>query len=103
MSEGPYSIGSDHWPGLAKAMEECGELVQAAAKIMASGGEDTHWDGQGSPFTRLEDEIADVRAALLFLIEVNPVLDRRQVETRTARKLALFRAWHEQYSQEPQP
>lgn len=101
MTEGPYSIGSDQWPGLAKAMEECGELIQAAAKIMASGGEDTHWDGQGSPFTRLEDEIADVRAAIAFLLQVNPVLDQRQVEARTAFKLDRFRGWHEQYSENP--
>ncbi len=44
MSAGPYSVGSDNWPGLAKAMEECGEFVQAAAKIIAMGGAE-HSDG----------------------------------------------------------
>jgi NTP pyrophosphatase (non-canonical NTP hydrolase) len=35
---GPYSIGQNHWPGLARLMEEMGELQQVLGKVMASGG-----------------------------------------------------------------
>ena len=32
---GPYSIGSDVWPGLSKLAEESGEVVQVIGKIVA--------------------------------------------------------------------
>lgn len=38
-TEGPYSIGQGHWPGLARLIEELGELQQVLGKIMACGGE----------------------------------------------------------------
>jgi NTP pyrophosphatase (non-canonical NTP hydrolase) len=99
VTAGPYSIGSDHWPGLAKAMEECGELIQAAAKLMAVGGEDDlHWDGKGTMVTRLEDEIADVSAAITFLRHRNPILDSGRIMDRTADKVARFEKWHAEHS-----
>lgn len=36
----PYGIGSDRWPGLAKLMEEMGELQEVLGKIMACEGPD---------------------------------------------------------------
>jgi NTP pyrophosphatase (non-canonical NTP hydrolase) len=99
MTAGPYSIGSDLWPGLAKAVEECGELIQAGAKLMAMGGEDAlHWDGQGTTVTRLEDEIADVIASVSFLRLHNPVLDGARIAERVAAKTALFRQWHDEHA-----
>jgi hypothetical protein len=67
---GPYGIGSDHWPGLGKALEE----------------------------------IADVRAALDFFEQANPVLTdeehttlamsgRQFIDARYQWKLALFWSW----------
>jgi hypothetical protein len=99
MTAGDYSIGSDHWPGLAKAMEECGEFVHACAKLIAMGGEDApHWDGQGTVLTRVEDEMADVLAACAFLRSRNPVLDAGRILDRTAAKVALFEKWHDEHA-----
>ena len=95
MTAGPYSIGSRHWPGLAKAAEECGEVVQVAAKIIAAGGAGSHWDGTDLT-ERLEDEIADARATMQFLVAENG-LDAQRMADRTAAKLALFRRWHAQH------
>jgi NTP pyrophosphatase (non-canonical NTP hydrolase) len=92
MTAGPYSIGSGVWPGLAKAGEEAGELVQVVGKIIAAGGADKHWDGS-SLRARLEDEAGDLLAALAFLAEASD-LDIARIGAQRATKLALFRKWH---------
>ena len=79
--------------GLAKLLEECGELSQVAAKKLAYFHTDDHPDGAGSLDNRLQDEIADVIAACLFVadkfrLNVEAISDRRD------RKLALFDQWH---------
>ncbi len=89
---GPYSIGSKHWPGLAKLIEECGEVAQVVGKIIAANGAAAHWDGSDLT-TRLEDEIADTLAALKFAIGANN-LDEYRIAERAAAKLKLFRRWH---------
>ena len=96
MSAGPYSIGSGHWPGLAKTLEECGEVVQACGKIIAANGEGCHWDGSDLR-QRLEDEIADAQAAFLFVIERND-LDAARIRDRADGKLVLFRRWHAEHA-----
>ena len=68
MTAGPYSIGSDHWPGLSKVIEECGEVIQAAGKIIAANGDGQHWDGSDLR-QRLEDEIADEKQRKVYNIE----------------------------------
>jgi non-ribosomal peptide synthetase component F len=99
MSAGDYSIGSENWPGLAKVMEECGEVIQVAGKIIAADGRAIRWNmdetaDSPSPLTeRLADEVADTHAALLFLIETNH-LDTDRINARANRKLAMFRQWH---------
>lgn len=92
MTAGPYSIGSDRWPGLAKLAEECGEVIQVIGKIIAANGESAHWDGSDLR-ERLEDEIADMRAAAAFLIEYSG-LDRDRVISRATDKQAMFEHWH---------
>lgn len=98
MSAGDYSIGSRNWPGLAKLTEEAGEVIQVAGKIIAANGETEHWDMTGTDVSmlaeRLEDELADVTAAIVFLTEHNPLLDTGRINTRANEKLALFRQWH---------
>jgi NTP pyrophosphatase (non-canonical NTP hydrolase) len=80
--------------GLAKLIEECGELVQVAGKRLAYYSTDEHPDG-GPPLPeRLEDEIADVMAAIETVMSLHG-LDRGRMLTRYADKLRLFRAWHE--------
>lgn len=79
--------------GLAKLIEECGELIQAAGKRLAYYTTDTHPDG-GPPLTkRLEEEIADVIAACNLVIKLNN-LDERAVHSRALQKLDLFLKWH---------
>lgn len=92
MSAGAYSIGSSHVPGLSKLIEECGEVQQVAGKVIGFGKLDRHWDGTDLK-DRLEEEIADVRAAALFVVETNG-LDRARIEARVAAKLQTFRDWH---------
>ena len=81
--------------GLTKLMEECGELVQIAAKKQAYTHTDIHPDGKGSLKKRLEDEIADVSAACAFVIATFE-LDDNRINERASRKLALFLKWHTQ-------
>jgi NTP pyrophosphatase (non-canonical NTP hydrolase) len=96
MTAGPYSIGSDHWPGLAKVIEECGEVIQAAAKVIAANGDGRHWDGSDLR-QRLEDELADAQAAIAFAVDMNG-LDSGRILNRAADKLAMFRRWHREHS-----
>lgn len=78
--------------GLAKLVEECGELVQVAAKKMACPDTDQHWDG-GEPLSvRIADEMGDVLAACTLVTE-KLGLDQSRIEARHAVKLARFRTW----------
>lgn len=88
----PGAIGSYVWPGALKTLEECGELAQVLGKLLAfPDGE--HPDGEGPLTTRLENEIADIRAATDYLIAVNR-LDSERIALREKDKLARFEDWH---------
>jgi NTP pyrophosphatase (non-canonical NTP hydrolase) len=89
---GPYSIGSTTWPGLSKVVEEAGELLQVAGKLVATGGERRHWDG-GDLKARLEEELADLAAAMEFFADVNG-LDAVTIQTRMVEKRKRFFEWH---------
>lgn len=78
--------------GLTKLAEECGELIQIAAKKSAFMDTDTHPDGAGSMRMRLEDEIGDVRAIAAFITE-KFFLDISRIEERRREKLKTFRQW----------
>lgn len=93
---GPYSIGSDHWPGLSKVVEEMGELGQVLGKLIALNGATEHWDGTDLR-ERLHEEIADLSAALAFFEQHNS-LNSEVISERTVRKNALFQAWHAEQS-----
>lgn len=93
MTAGPYSIGSDHWPGVSKLVEEIGELGQVLGKLMATNGDELHWDGSNLR-VRLIEELGDVYGAIWFLDEVNQ-LDHAGVMARAEQKLLTFRRWHE--------
>lgn len=92
----PFSIGSDVWPGLAKLVEEMGELTQLLMKVVAVGGELQHWEG---PLRgRLIEEFGDVVAAMGYFTEHNE--DRvpfELIEARADVKMAKFNHWHEKY------
>lgn len=88
-----YAIGSNLWPGLSKLVEECGEVLQVVGKIVATGGNTEHWDGNGSLRERLVEELADVLAAVHFVGDANQ-LSYDAIYARSTRKLALFHEWH---------
>lgn len=78
--------------GRTKLTEECGELVTVLAKIDAFGSLGEHWDGKGLLSERLSDEIADVMAACLFVIE-KECLPVGAINVRRDHKQLLFRFW----------
>ena len=82
-----------HSDGLTKLIEECGELIQIAAKKQAYLYTDEHPDGAGSMKVRLEEEAADVLAAITFIIRTQS-LNGEHIRTRAAKKLARFTMWH---------
>lgn len=89
----PFIIGTTEWPGIAKLMEECGELVQACGKLLAYP-DGPHPDG-GNTRDYLHDEIADVMAAIEFVQIANAgVLDNAWINDRRDVKLQTFRGWH---------
>lgn len=79
--------------GLAKLIEECGELQQVAGKRLAYYHTDEHPDGGLSLNERLADEIGDVIAACQLVIQLHE-LDANRVTQRHRRKLAAFQRWH---------
>lgn len=98
---GPYSIGSDHWPGLSKLNEECGEVVQITGKLMGTGGSTTHWEG--APLDgRLLDEMADVAAAIDFVLAYNG-LDVVLFHEIRMTKYQRFKQWHDEGDPPPDP
>lgn len=92
MSAGPFSIGSNVWPGISKMIEESAEVLQVTGKLMGTGGAVDHWDGSNLR-ERLQEEIADAQAAQQFVIETNG-LDHSAITNRFREKLELFRRWH---------
>lgn len=80
--------------GLAKLLEELGELSQVAAKKLAYfNPSSTHPDGAGDLNERMEAEMADVSAACAFVVQQFN-LDGERIANRAAVKLHLFQRWH---------
>lgn len=90
-----FNYGSRKWAGLAKIVEETGELNQVIGKLMANNGEDIHFSGDNLR-EKLEEELSDALAAILFAIMHNSDLDIEQVGKRTGKKIARFMDWHKQ-------
>lgn len=78
--------------GLTKLMEECGELIQICAKKAAFMAVDDHPDDKGSMKIRLENEIADVKAAMTFVM-MKFKLDDNRIERRHLEKATAFVKW----------
>lgn len=79
--------------GLAKLIEECGELQQVCGKKLAYFTTNEHPDG-GAPLDhRLRDEMADVMAACWFVAaQLN--ISASEVTERIHRKVRQFDEWH---------
>jgi len=93
---GDFSIGNDVWPGISKLIEECGEVMQVAGKLIGSHGDPAHFDGSnlGSNLkARLESELGDLMAAITFVSD-KCGLDADVIVRRTNEKRDLFLKWH---------
>lgn len=88
----PYLIGSNKFAGISKIVEEAGEVLQVIGKLMGFGKFGIHWDGKPVKGS-LEDEIADLLAAVDFAISKNK-LSRKKIEARRREKLKKFQFWH---------
>jgi NTP pyrophosphatase (non-canonical NTP hydrolase) len=100
----PYSVGSDNLPGLAKVVEEAGELLQVAGKILAVGGTKIYYDGLELR-KAVKEEMADVIASISFFVETAGFTPEEQEEilNRATQKRILFREWQEsQKGSEPE-
>lgn len=89
-----FMIGSEEWNGLSKLVEECGEVVQIAGKLLGTNGEKVHFDGSDLK-GRLAEELADLQAAITFFLKSNG-FDADDFRLRAAAKLTLFRKWNEE-------
>ena len=79
--------------GLAKLLEELGELAQVAAKRLAYFHTSTHPDGAGDLNDRMQKEMGDVSAACAFVVQQFG-LSGEAIANRAAFKLHLFQQWH---------
>ncbi|MBK6616384.1 hypothetical protein [Ottowia sp.] len=77
--------------GLAKLQEEIGELLQETGKKLAYFTTDEHPDGAGPLSGRLVREMADVRAAMIF-VSTQFGIRGEDIEAERDSKLALYRA-----------
>lgn len=92
--QGSYNFHGAPWPGLSKLIEECGEVIQIAGKLMATNGEAEHWS-ENNLYARLEEEIGDVLAAVGFLVDHNArKLVWDNIDQRRADKRHVFERWH---------
>lgn len=77
--------------GVAKLIEECGELQQVLGKRLAVWDQDEHWDGSNLR-DRMAEEMGDVLAAIEFVSSMFGI--HRETLDRKAEKLQLFVDWH---------
>lgn len=87
--------------GVAKLIEEVGELQQVLGKLQQTLGkrlamwdQDEHWDGTNLR-ERMVEEMGDVSAAIFFVIDQFG-LDNVAYYERVAKKQALFETWQAQ-------
>ena len=86
-------FGSDNFPGLLKLIEEAGELIQVCGKLMAVGGDETHWN-RTSLYRHLEYEMGDVTAAITFVLSHDERVKNGAVKSRVTKKFRIFEGWH---------
>lgn len=88
-----YTMSGPEWDGLAKLVEETGELQQVLGKLLQVEGDAArHWDGDLRP--RLVEELADAKAALDFFAARNLTPDEMfLMGERWMEKMQLFERW----------
>jgi hypothetical protein len=80
---------------LGKLCEEAGELIAAASRCLIQGLDGVEPETQRPNLRWLENEVADVTAALTVVRE-RIVFDHTRIEERTRLKADHFRRWHAQ-------
>lgn len=89
------------WPGTIKILEETSELNLELAKLMMSlksNGEFSNWTNPEELIKNIEDEAADVYAAISWFIDHNVLngnLDWDRISDRVRAKKAKFDLWKE--------
>lgn len=79
---------------IGKLLEELGEAVAAAARCQIQGIDECE-PNTGKPNKEwLEDELADVEANIRLCAE-RFRLDRDRMDSRSAKKVAMLRSWHD--------
>jgi NTP pyrophosphatase (non-canonical NTP hydrolase) len=91
MTRSRFGFSSKVYPGLAKLVEETGELVHVLSRVIATDGGPFDFDGNLHQH-KVQNEIADVFAAARFFIEENG-LESDYINKRAEEKLILFRGW----------
>lgn len=104
-----FAFSDKDWPGIAKLIEECGELTEVlplvilltavgrltqtqGKLVMIEGGTD-HWSGNLRK--AMIEEMADVKAAIQFVGDHNlGKRERKTLETRVKNKMKRFDRWH---------
>lgn len=77
--------------GIFKLTEECGELLTDIGKL-AVFQDVPHPDGKGLMKPRIQDELADVLAAVQYFIETNN-FDYKYILERKEEKIKKFNQW----------
>ena len=83
--------GNETWRGIGKLIEECGEVLQLCGKVIPFPV-GPHPDGAGELRERLEQECADLYAALDYFVDANG-LNRNLMMERRAKKAQTFQQW----------
>ncbi len=89
----PYQLKCPDWPGMAKVIEESGELGQVFGKIQSAGGATVYPWGNVDLKDKTVEEVADLLAALTFMVKKSPHINEAAVSERMAKKFKLFEAW----------
>jgi NTP pyrophosphatase (non-canonical NTP hydrolase) len=101
-ARGQFAFGDDTLPGLAKLVEECGEVVQVVGKLMMTHGSPAHWSGNLR--AQLIDELGDLDAAIEFVVmHCFDVDERAAIASRRVSKIVKFEDWHEDFGADPPP
>lgn len=82
---------NDVWKGIGKLIEEAGEVSQVLGKLIPFP-DGRHPDGNGNLRQRIQEEIADLYAALDYFVGENS-LNGKDINARRQDKYRQFMEW----------
>ena len=83
------SEAEQHFKGIGKLVEECGEVLQLCGKAMLFPV-GPHPDGKGPIAERLPAELSERKAAIIYFESVNNLTVDNE---RVSHKVSLFERW----------